>query len=288
MRLSRLLIAGVLVAGSLTAVSMTARADATPDYYLALGDSLSVGYQPGQGDTSQGYADQLLPTLQAQDPNIQLMDLGCAGETTGSMINGGCHDTYPNSSTGRPHNDYLTGSQLGDAEQFLRDHAGHVKYLTLDIGANDVDGCAPGGSIDTVCLTKGTATIVQNLDTILAGLRAAGSSQAVKIGVGYYDPFLQEWLTGPTGQAVATASVTALSGIDGAMATEYAGYGWRNADIFDAFQSANFLPVGSWQGQTVPVNVAKICAWTYMCTVQNIHANPTGYGVMAAAIAKRV
>lgn len=288
MRLSRLLIAGVLVAGSVTAMSMTASATDTTNYYLTLGDSLSVGYQPGQGDTTQGYTNQLLPTLQHKVPGIQLMELGCAGETTGSMINGGCGDTDINPTTGRPHNDYLTGSQLGDAEQFLRQHAGHVKYITLDIGANDVDGCAPGGSIDAKCVAQGTATIVADLKTILGGLRDAGSSQAIKIGVGYYDPFLQYWLTGTTGQAVATASVSLLSGVDGSMATEYAAYGWRNADIFDAFQSANFLLLGHWQGKLVPINVMRICTWTYMCTVQNIHANPTGYGVMATAIAKRV
>ena len=38
----------------------------------------------------------------------------------------------------------------------------------------------------------------------------------------------------------------------------------------------------------IPQNVALICLWTYMCVPgpvgPNIHANPTGYGVIAATI----
>src|SRR5579859_8130430 len=105
---------------------------------LALVDSLSVGYQPvpTPGDTDQGYTDQLLPKLQAVHPfeHIVLVKMGCSGETTGTMINGGkCTD-------GR----YPLGSQLKQAEAFLRANGTAVKYVTIDIGANDVDGCARG------------------------------------------------------------------------------------------------------------------------------------------------
>jgi lysophospholipase L1-like esterase len=261
------------------ALAPTGGADPTPHYYVALGDSLSRGYMPGVGDSDQGYADDLFATLQARDPSLQLVKLGCSGETTGTMITGGkCTDRYP-----------LGTSQLDVAEQFLRDHRGQVTYLTLDIGANDVDGCAPGGSIDPACVTKGTLTIVQNLDTILAGLTAASGRLPRSIGMNYYDPFLQQWLNGPQGQLVAAASVTLLEGINTAESAEYVLYGWRVADVATAFHSLDFInkrpapPYG-----LLPQNVAYICNYTFMCSQQNIHANVAGYQLIADAFTKHI
>src|SRR3954470_14222025 len=63
-----------------------------PRYYLALGDSLAVGVQPdatGQlKPTPQGYADDLHRLLRTFTPDLQLVKLGCSGETTSSMITG--------------------------------------------------------------------------------------------------------------------------------------------------------------------------------------------------------
>jgi lysophospholipase L1-like esterase len=279
MRIRRLLVAALLAAVGVCTVTTTTAAALPTVYYVALGDSLSVGYQPlpTPGDTNQGYADQLLPKLQAAHPfeHIVLVKLGCSGETTGTMINGGkCTD-------GR----YPAGSQLLQAEAFLRSAGSAVKYLTLDIGANDVDGCAKGAlGIDPVCVTNGTATIVQNLHTIVTRLRAADGGKPRSVGMSYYDPFLASWLTGPQGQAVALASLTALAGINTAEQTEYAGAGFGFADVFGAFKSTTFsttmtvAPYGK-----LPTAVAEICRWTYMCSIGNIHANDTGYGVIATA-----
>src|SRR5690242_9444649 len=130
----------------------------TTTFYLSLGDSLARGYMPGPGDTDQGYADDLFAQLRVTHPTLQLVKLGCSGETTGTMINGGrCTDRYP-----------VGSSQLDAAVAFLKAHQGAVKYLTLDIGANDVDNCAPNGSIDLPCVANGVATIAQNQQTILA------------------------------------------------------------------------------------------------------------------------
>jgi lysophospholipase L1-like esterase len=253
-------------------------ADAT-HYYVALGDSLSRGYMPGVGDTDQGYADDLYTTLHAADPTLQLVKLGCSGETTGTMINGGeCTDRYP-----------VGTSQLAVAEQFLRDHAGQVTYLTLDIGANDVDNCATNGSIDPVCVTKGLVTIVQNLNTILTGLQAAAGKLPLKIGMNYYDPFLAQWLTGTQGKAVALASVALLEALNVAEQTLYVLHGFKIADVALAFHSADFVtqrtvaPYG-----TLPTDVAFICQYTYMCSQSNIHANVAGYQLIADAFRKRV
>lgn len=277
MRLTRLLIAAVLAVAGLTAATTSIATAAPPTYYVALGDSLAVGYQPGPGDTNQGYTDQLYQKLKAAHPflNLQLVKLGCSGETTGTMINGGrCTD-------GR----YPLGSQLNQAEAFLRAHGTAVKYLTLDIGANDVDGCATGAlGIDPVCVAQGTTTIASNLHTIVNRLRAADGGKPRSVGMSYYDPFLAAWLTGAQGQTVAVASLTLLAGINSAEQTEYSGAGFGFADVFGKFQSTTFstkmnvAPYGS-----LPTAVARICQWTYMCSQANIHANPTGYGKIAEA-----
>jgi lysophospholipase L1-like esterase len=275
---SSIVLAG-LALGASVAVAPTGGADPTPHYYVALGDSLSRGYMPGAGDTDQGYADDLFATLQARDPSMQLVKLGCSGETTGTMIDGGkCVDRYP-----------VGTSQLQVAEQFLRDHAGQVTYLTLDIGANDIVGCASGGSIDPVCVTQAVLTITKNLNTILSGLTAASDRLPRSIGMNYYDPFLQEWLNGAQGQVVAAASVVLLEGLNTAESAEYVLYGWRVADVATAFHSLDFLnkrpapPYG-----LLPQNVAYICNYTYMCSLQNIHANVAGYQLIAGAFAKHI
>src|SRR5213593_1204311 len=59
-------------------------------YYLSLGDSLAAGEQPtlppGQNFGDEGYADQLYAIEQAKIANLQLVKLGCGGESTASMI----------------------------------------------------------------------------------------------------------------------------------------------------------------------------------------------------------
>jgi len=278
MRFSRLILAGALMAAAAAAIPMTASQAATTHYYVSLGDSLSVGYQPGLGDTTQGFSEDVFNALHAKDPSLVLVKLGCSGETTTTFINGGkCTD-------GR----YTTGSQLGDAVAFLSANKANVKYLTIDIGANDVDGCAPGGSIDTVCIAQGEKTIAANLNTILSALKKADGGLPRSAGMAYYDPFLQYWLTGTTGQAVATASVTALAGINLTESSEYSAYGFKVADVFTRYKTAKFLPyVNTPPYGKIPTNVATICNWTYMCSVQNIHPNPTGYQQIADAFMVR-
>jgi len=63
------------------------------------------------------------------------------------------------------------------------------------------------------------------------------------------------------------------------------------ADVAGAFHSSNFATMVPFPPphNSVPLNVATICQLTYMCVPApvgpNIHANPDGYGVMAATFA---
>src|SRR3970282_2799463 len=79
-------------------------------YYLSVGDSLAAGVQP-IGDpadlyrTDEGYAEQLLAIAQTESPKLSLVKLGCPGETTTTLIEGGIC-SYPH------------GSQLDEALAF--------------------------------------------------------------------------------------------------------------------------------------------------------------------------
>src|SRR5207244_3581011 len=125
-------------------------------YYLALGDSLAQGMQPDPSgllvNTGQGYADQLYAIEHRRIPSLKLVKLGCGGETTSSMRSGrGNRDALLLGCT------RAGGSQLTAAERFLRAHRrrGEVALLTLDIGANDVVGCASGSTFQISCVTRG-------------------------------------------------------------------------------------------------------------------------------------
>src|SRR5665213_2512491 len=124
-------------ASTLPAVALAKTA--SPRYYLALGDSLSQGQQPdpygATRNTNQGYPDDLFAYERAGAPSLQLVKLGCGGESTSSMLTG-----RGNKLARQFHCDRAT-SQLSRAVRFLRAHhrPGEVPLVMIDIGANDVD-----------------------------------------------------------------------------------------------------------------------------------------------------
>jgi lysophospholipase L1-like esterase len=291
------LLAGVFVAALLvlTAAAGTASAAppghrAAPAYYLALGDSLAQGVQPatpplapgvslGESiETDQGYANDLLAHYRAAFPGgLKLADLGCPGETSTSMLTGaGSPCAYPR------------GSQLAAALAFLRAHRGQVALVTIDIGANNVDGCVTAGTISETCVSSGIAAAGHDLPLVLAAVRHAAGPQVRVAGMNLYDPFLADYLAGAAGQAAATQSVTLASTLNQLLAASFAAYGVRTADVAGAFRTSDFTDTATLPGAgTVPLNVARVCAWTWMCAASpvgpNIHANATGYRVIAAA-----
>jgi lysophospholipase L1-like esterase len=268
-----------VAAGALAAVGLAGPAAAAdqpqhrkPDYYVSLGDSLAAGYQPDvKRDTDVSYTDQLYARLRARDPRLVHIKLGCSGETTQTMISGGIC-SYPGGL-----------SQLAYAERFLRAHRGQVRFVTIDIGANDVDGCAPGGSIDAGCLVKGIATVAQQEPQITRALRRAGGDRVAYAGMDYYNPFLAYWLTGATGQATAVASAPMSAAFNAAVDSGLRAGGFRVADVARAFSSDDFIDQAQLPGVGgVPLNVARICQWTWECTpYHDIHATPVGHAVIA-------
>ena len=233
-------------------------------YYLSLGDSLAQGLQPIGGPASrraspgynQGYADQLFKLVRDDHTQLREVKLGCGGESTVTFRFGGLCA-------------YEHGSQLDEAVAFLQEHAGEVAFVTVDLGANDI---LSGG---------GVPAVVTNLPVIMATLKAAAGSTPI-IGMNYYDPAIAAvWFQ--TGSVAAVeaqvAQSAALTGLLGVL------YGFSEtpvADVFGAFQSTNSTLVGG-----VPVNVQRLCQWTWVCAGEphgpDIHANSDGYGVIARA-----
>ncbi len=237
-------------------------------YYVAMGDSLAAG----SGSTGGAdYVNDLYRYAEPLVPGLQVDNLGCSGETTTTMIHGGTC------------NGYVTGSQLGDAEAFLRAHSGHIAFLTLDIGADDILGCISHTAIDQACFTAGLARVQSELPQILAGLRAADATVPI-VGALYYDPFLQYWLGGLQGQRAARLSLRSVERLNATLTTIYHQWGVSIASAPRTFRSADFQRSATWDGLTLPTNVATVCNWTLMCSSggSNVHTDNAGYAELAS------
>ena len=263
------------LAGALVVAFPASSPAAAPRIYLSLGDSLAAGYlSPEQPLTNQGYADQLLALRKAAGASLTLKKLGCPGETTTQMIRGGGHCPY------------ARGSQLNEAVAFLKRYGTRVAFVTIDIGANDILPCNP---TNTGCTAAALAAVQTNFPRIIRALRkAAGPDVSLKIAsMTYYAPGLALWLTGPAGQAQATAHVNSfITPLNAIMRSMYSGLRVRTAAVDRAFSVTDFTTTADLPGVgTVPLNVAKTCTLTSMCARQDIHPNAQGYAVIAQAFA---
>jgi lysophospholipase L1-like esterase len=249
-------------------------------YYLALGDSLSLGVQPDSAGTSvptpDGYADQLYTVLRRSRPGLRLVKLGCSGETTATMIHGGICA-------------YRGGSQLAAAVSFLRAHRGRVALITLDIGANDPDSCITRQSVIQLatCAARSIPQAVANLTAIVTRLRRASPGTRI-VAMNYYLPALAAWRTGLVGQILARTSEVVTSGYNTLLDNVYRAHGVRVANVFGAFHSSDFGPQVAVPGLgSLPRNVAAVCRWTWECAAgprgPNEHANQAGYEAIARA-----
>jgi lysophospholipase L1-like esterase len=268
----------LLAALAFAPAGMVSRANADDTngvhYYVSLGDSFSVGTQPlGQPpnidvETDQGYADQLYRLLDDNDPKLRLVKLGCGGESTRSMRFGSV-DPNEGFSCGPPDfylHRYPHKTQLAEAVAFLHAHQSHVSLVTIDIGGNDVLG---GG---------GVPQVEANLPVILAELREAVGPSVPIVGMTYYDPFLAEIWFG-TFDLGALQDEANSHDFNGALERIYGAFGDPVAAVDLAF-SNNDTTI---QPDGLPLDVQRICEWTWTCVAADIHPNDTGYGVMAYA-----
>ncbi len=204
--------------------------------YLALGDSVSFGYnpllvEPGvDPDVFVGFP-QLASDLFR--PQKTLANASCPGETSTSLITGtrpdnGCQNYRE--FIGPLHVSY-SGSQLAFAESYLASNPG-TGLVTIMIGANDLlllsDGC--GGVTNVSCIEAGLPglleTLSSNLTTIYSGLETAGFNGEL-VAVTYYSLDYAD--------AAETGIIEELNATIAKVTQEFGG---RVADGFGEFQQA--------------------------------------------------
>ena len=268
--------------------------DADVYYYVSLGTSLAVGVQPNSIGvlltSDDGYPDQLFDLIKADfeaggaNRELRLVKLGCPGETLDDMINGGLCP-------------YVAGSQLDAAVEFLGDNADKVFLLTIDIGANDFrDADCVTDAVDIDCVNAVSGRIATDLAAVLAALHGAADPATTLVGMNYYNPYLSSWLEDSAGQVLATESAQAAVLFNESLSATYATAGTAMADVYVAFESDDFSTMVSSTlpppNDTLPINVANICTFTYMCNDPpvgpDIHATVAGYSLIAETLAAAI
>src|SRR5947209_479347 len=144
----------MLVVLGLPAVAGARRPVRTPGLtpgsrYLALGDSVTFGYEESAVVPAPNYHDAAsfisYPQLVGQALHLKVVNAACPGETAASLINpngpsNGCESTpkAPNVGYRRsfPLHVSYKGSQLAFAVAYLRAHP-DTRLVSLMIGAND-------------------------------------------------------------------------------------------------------------------------------------------------------
>jgi lysophospholipase L1-like esterase len=269
-------ILGLVVAvASTLALAAPAAADAR-SYYLALGDSLAAGYQPDPAiSRDQGYVARVHRAL---GHGLVLENVACDGATTATLLSGGGGCAYRGGV-----------SQLAAAESFLRRH--RVRLVTIDIGGNDVNRCVAGSGIDQACVLAAVGTAAANLGEIVRRLRAAAPGVRI-VGMTYYDPYLAAWLQGAAGEAVARQSLVLSRLFDQVLTGVYTAGQVRIADVATAFDTTDLSTPADLPGVgTVPLAVARVCTWTWMCVPgrpPDLHPTSTGYAQIAEAFLTQV
>ena len=254
-------------------VSQAAHQPKPTMYYVSLGDSYSIGFQPvpGLGGPTPGYTAYV-----AKKKRMTLENFGCGGATTSSILESiGC--TSPAGTNAVP---YLTQTQAEAAGEFISEHAGQIGLITVSIGGNDVTHCALVAD-PLSCVSAADTSITTNVGTLVAGLRSAAGTSVPIIGLTYPDVLLGLWVypPGSPNQSLAQLSVTAFNVlINPTLKAAYATVGGLFADVTAATGAYRSLTkfVKSPYGK-VPLPVAQVCKLTYYCQLGNIHANTKGY-----------
>jgi lysophospholipase L1-like esterase len=280
------LIACAAAVGGLAWPGVAQASKAKPLYYVSVGDSYSVGYQPGLGATT-GYTGYV-----AKKFHLTLANFGCAGATTTSIIDTvGCPDVLPRTTGARA---YPTTTQAAAAEAFLTAHRGRVGLITVSIGGNDVTACAAQAS-PLPCVTAAVDSIKTNVTSLVMGLRATAGPKVRIIGLTYPDVILGEYVypalpATPARTSLASLSVVAFKSlINPSLAAAYRAGNGSFVDVTAATgaytaltKTTTLAPYGS-----IPSAVAKVCTLTWFCKEGNIHATTKGYALIGRLVAAR-
>ena len=238
--------------------------------YVSLGTSLAAGHtehpnRPGSCSikvkTKLSYTDKI-----AEYTGLKHKKLGCTGETVESFKNG----TESNCN-------YGAGSQLLEAEKFLRKHGKDTELITIDMGANDVLGCLylfpypdPTGGLDS-CLYNQIAYVKEQLENeIIPRLQDAAPPGVPIIGMTYYNPLLVvPDLDGPPNEYF----MDVIDDFNIALTQAYESLDVYVAEVDVTFESPD------WH---------VICNNTLMCRCNDIHPIDSGYELITDAFINEI
>lgn len=302
---ARLLVcAAALAAFAMLALAPAAGATGVGNTYLALGDSLAYGYHQAQfqeeleakgyvepANFNDGYVDDFGAALRLLKPHLQIINDGCPGETTETMIEGsGVGPEFcAGGPTGSPfpkaflHHSY-PGTQLEDALEIAKEPG--VGTITIDIGANDVLqflGHTCGFPATFTCsqeqIEAEIGHVAANVGYILAQLRAAAPKAKI-VFASQYNPYPTVLQPEGTGDATVEA-------LNGALKAVASAYGVRFAN------TARVINFSGTHGGPEAGDIPTVCAFTAMCPGgefnpsspnADIHPTKLGYAAMAGVV----
>jgi lysophospholipase L1-like esterase len=209
-------------------------------WYVSLGDSYSVGYQPvpgPDGAATAGYVGYVATKLHIT--NVE--NFGCGGATTESILSYtgicGTGGTYaPPAMAAQLPDPVISGdTQVANAEAFIAAHPNDVGLVTISISGNDITSCVSTPNPVTCVLDRmnGTydatynptsenipANVTTLVDDIDSALVANGDTSAPIVGLTYPDVVLGTWVNpglepsqSMTSQTLAGESITAFDSI---------------------------------------------------------------------------
>lgn len=254
---------GALVAVDIVTLNKDRGAALNPHYYMALGNSLSFGYQPNL-DFSSGFADDIVNELNKASAT-EIINYACPGETTTTMIQGGCIGRYA-------HKGSYTGSQLLAATAFLTKprYRGRVSPVTLEIGANDV---LPDYDTATCSASAKAGDDLATMDDNLTRVILPDLLDALKTPRGaiagdlhllnFYNPFAQ----------ICPSSSAYVHVLNDHLLADAQKYRVAVIDVY------------SWFGGDTGM-AQNICTFTWMCdpSFHDIHPTNAGYLRIAQAV----
>jgi lysophospholipase L1-like esterase len=237
--------------------------------YLALGDSIALGYTPlaqppGDLKDYHGY-----PDIVSKGVHLQVANASCFGETTGHFLNLLAADTGCQAwRAAFPLFADYSGTQMDYALGYLQGNK-KVELVTIDIGANDLGVLLAACGGNPICFGNGLQGVLA-----IYGANLATIFGRIRFEAGYAGPIVAV-TTYARNYADAT-EVGPISSLNGVLAKVANMFGVQVADAFAAFGAAS-IPTGGdacAAGLLIPVS-PKVC---------DIHPSAAGQALIAQTV----
>jgi lysophospholipase L1-like esterase len=262
-------------------------AAAVTGFYLDLGGSSSLGYEPtglltkdGQlldKPSNNGYANDVVK-LEAPSITLTLTKLGCPGETVVTLLGE------------KDHCYKLPVTQMLLATKFLTAHQSDTGIVSIDIGYNDVQPCIETADVEVQCVDEAKELVTTDLPKVIAKLKSFAGPNVHFVGLEYPDPFLARYLLSSSERSYATQTLNVITELNQDLSDIYNRAGVAIVDVPAAFSSSNATPTRMTDGDVVPKNVAEVCTYTFMCRAYpwgpDDHPNNLGYEQIAKAMVR--